>query len=225
MQLGVKDAARLLEVPEKTIYLWIEAGKLPANRVNDQYRFNRAELLEWATAQKVRVSPDIYREVDESLPGLGDALSAGGVHGVISAKDKIEALQAMVKRMRLPEDVDREALLELLVSREARASTGIGEGVAMPHVRNPMVLPVERPMVSLCYLAPAVDFGAADGQPVHALFTVVSTSIRGHLHLLSRLAYALHEASFKALLGKNAGEEELVRELRRIEELLIRKTS
>jgi PTS system nitrogen regulatory IIA component len=225
MQLGVKDAARLLEVPEKTIYLWIEEGKLPANRVNDQYRFNRAELLEWATTQKVRVSPDIYREVDDSLPGLGDALSAGGVHGVIIAKDKVEALKAMVGRMRLPEDVDREALFEMLVSREARASTGIGEGVAMPHVRNPMVLPVERPMVSLAFLDPTVDFGAADGQPVHALFTVVSTSIRGHLHLLSRLAYALHEASFKVLLEKKAEEAELVRELRRIEELLKRKTS
>ena len=225
MQLGVKDAARLLEVPEKTIYLWIEEGKLPANRVSDQYRFNRAELLEWATAQKVRVSPDIYQEVDEGLPTLWEALAAGGVHGVIRVQDKAAALQAMVGLMRLPEDVDRGFLLEMLVSREAHASTGIGEGVAMPHVRNPMVLPVDRPMVSLCYLDPAVDFGAADGQLVHTLFTVVSTSIRGHLHLLSRLAFALREESCKALLRKRAGEKELVAELRRIEERLVKKGS
>ncbi|MCX5794981.1 MAG: PTS sugar transporter subunit IIA [Elusimicrobia bacterium] len=223
MQLGVKDAARLLEVPEKTIYLWIEEGKLPAKRVSDQYRFNRAELLEWATAQKVRVSPDIYREVDEGLPTLWEALAAGGVHGVVRVKDKAEALKAIVGLMRLPEDVDRGFLLEMLVAREAQASTGIGEGVALPHVRNPMVLPVERPMVSLCYLDPAVDFAAADGRPVHALFTVVSTSIRGHLHLLSRLAYALREESCKALLAKRADETELVAELRRVEELLIRR--
>lgn len=224
MQLGVKDAARLLEVPEKTIYLWIEEGKLPAKRVSDQYRFNRAELLEWATAQKVRVSPDIYREVDEGLPTLWAALAAGGVHGVVSVKDKAGALRAMVGLMRLPEEVDRGFLLEMLLAREAQASTGIGEGVAMPHVRNPMVLPVERPMVSLCYLDPTVDFGAADGRPVHALFAVVSTSIRGHLHLLSRLAYALREESCKALLAKRAAEAEVVAELRRIEELLVRKS-
>jgi PTS system nitrogen regulatory IIA component len=225
MQLGVKDVARLLEVPEKTIYLWIEEGKLPANRVSDQYRFNRAELLEWATAQKIRVSPDIYREVDAGLPTLWEALAAGGVHGVLRVKDKTEALKAMVELMRLPEEMDRGFLFEMLVSREAHASTGIGGGVAMPHVRNPMVLPVDRPMVSLCYLNPAVEFAAADGLPVHTLFTVVSTSIRGHLHLLSRLAYALRDESCKALFAKRAGEAELVAELRRIEELLARKSS
>ena len=146
MQLGVKDAARLLEVPEKTIYLWIEEGKLPANRVNDQYRFNRAELLEWATAQKVRVSPDIYREVDEGLPMLWQALSAGGVHGVIGSKDKFEALKAMVGRMRLPEDADREALLEMIVSREARAAQ---PGIDLSNDGAPRLnLPsIERPKV------------------------------------------------------------------------------
>jgi PTS system nitrogen regulatory IIA component len=93
----------------------------------------------------------------------------------------------------------------------------------MPHVRNPMVLPVERPMVSLCYLDPAVDFGAPDGKPVHTLFTVVSTSIRGHLHLLSRLAYALREQSCRSLFSKRSSEAEVVAGLRRVEELLVRK--
>jgi PTS system nitrogen regulatory IIA component len=181
--------------------------------------------LEWATAQKVRVSPDFYREVDEGLTSLSEALALGGVHGVIRAQDKAAALQAMVGLMRIPEDVDRGFLFEMLIAREAQASTGIGEGVAMPHVRNPLVLPVERPMVSLCYLDPAVDFGAADGQFVHTLFTVVSTSIRGHLHILSRLAYALREAPFKALLGRRACEAELIAELRRIEGLLARKNA
>jgi len=52
MQLTVRDAAKLLAVSEKTIYRWINQGSLPAYRVNEQYRFNRAELLEWATARK-----------------------------------------------------------------------------------------------------------------------------------------------------------------------------
>ncbi|HOD84676.1 MAG TPA: helix-turn-helix domain-containing protein, partial [Phycisphaerae bacterium] len=45
MRLRVRDAAELLNVSEKTIYRWIAQKLLPVHRVNEQYRFNRAELL------------------------------------------------------------------------------------------------------------------------------------------------------------------------------------
>jgi PTS system nitrogen regulatory IIA component len=220
MQLGVKDVARLLGVPEKEIYLWIEEGRLPACRINEQYRFNRAELLEWAAAQKLRVSPDFYREVEPGLPCLWSALAAGGVHPPLAASDKPAALAAAVGLMRLPPEVDRGDLLEMFLAREAHAGSGVGDGIAIPHVRNPLVLPVDAPMVSLCYLDPPVDFGAPDRIPVRALFAVVSTGIRGHLHLLSRLACVLRERSCRELLDRRAGEEQLVAEFRRIEESL-----
>lgn len=53
MGLNVRDSAKLLRVSEKTIYRWVQQGKLPAYPVNEQYRFNRAELLEWATSQRI----------------------------------------------------------------------------------------------------------------------------------------------------------------------------
>jgi PTS system nitrogen regulatory IIA component len=62
MTLTVRDIARLLSVSEKTIYRWISQGTLPAYQVHDQYRFNRAEILEWATSQKIPISPEIFSE-------------------------------------------------------------------------------------------------------------------------------------------------------------------
>ena len=62
MKLLVKDAARLLDVSDKTIYRWIKQGSIPAYKLNEQYRFNRAELLEWATARRISISPEIFRE-------------------------------------------------------------------------------------------------------------------------------------------------------------------
>ena len=59
MDLNVREAARRLRVAGKTIYPWGQQGKLPAYRVNEQYRFNRAELLEWATSQRYR-SPVVH---------------------------------------------------------------------------------------------------------------------------------------------------------------------
>ena len=82
MQLTVRDAARIMNVSEKTIYRWINQGSLPAYRVNEQYRFNRAELLEWATSKKINVSVEIFQEPESTaavLPGFVDALETGGI--------------------------------------------------------------------------------------------------------------------------------------------------
>jgi len=113
MKLLVKDAARLLNVSEKTIYRWIKQGSIPAYRLSEQYRFNRAELLEWATARRIPLSPEIFREEESeaaSLPHLTEALRAGGIHYRIGGTDKAGVLHHVVETMRLPGEVDREFL-------------------------------------------------------------------------------------------------------------------
>jgi PTS system nitrogen regulatory IIA component len=96
-------------------------------------------------------------------------------------------LHEIVKVLPLPGDVDREFLATVLEAREAMGSTGIGGGIAIPHVRNPILLPVEDPFVSLFLLRHPIDFDAVDGQPVHALFVVVSSNIPMHLRILAQL--------------------------------------
>jgi PTS system nitrogen regulatory IIA component len=211
-KLTVRDAAALLNASEKSVYRWIKEGVLPAYRINDQYRINRAELLEWATARKMHVSPEIFAEPEsetEPAPTLEDALRAGGIHYRVGGKDKSSALHAVVDALDLPEDVDREFLYQVLLAREALGSTGVGDGIAIPHVRNPIVLHLSRPTVTLCFLEHAVDFGALDGQPVSALFTLISPTVRAHLHLLSRLAFALREPRFKEAVRTQASPEEI----------------
>ncbi len=56
MQLIVKDVAKLLNVSIKSVYCWITERNLPAQRVGGQFRFNRAELLEWVNAALPRDS-------------------------------------------------------------------------------------------------------------------------------------------------------------------------
>ena len=165
MQLTVRDVAGLLNVSEKTIYRWIKGGTIPAYRIHEQYRFHRAELLEWATARKIGVSAEIFQETsDATAPAcsLTDALMAGGIAYRLVGIDMESVLRAVVDAMRLPEEVDREQLLRFLVAREALASTGVGDGIAIPHVRNPIVLHVPRPIVTLCFLERPADFGALD---------------------------------------------------------------
>jgi PTS system nitrogen regulatory IIA component len=220
MQLTVKDVARLLGVSEKTVYRWIGQGTLPAYRVNEQYRFNRAELLEWATSRKLNVSAEIFQEPESSalpLPSLVDALKAGGIHYRLAGVDRESVLRTLVETMRLPEEVDREFLFRVLLAREALESTGIGDGIAIPHVRNPIVLHVSKPMVTLCFLEKPVEFGAIDGAPVRTLFALISPTVRAHLHLISRLAFLLRDPGFKEAITREAARDEILAEASRVE--------
>jgi PTS system nitrogen regulatory IIA component len=85
MQLSVKDAANLLNVPENTVYRWVKEGVIPAYHINGLYRFNRAELLEWATSRRMELAPEAFREGGDGQPAggsqstLADALTAGDV--------------------------------------------------------------------------------------------------------------------------------------------------
>lgn len=223
MNLTVHNVATMLNVSERTVYRWIDRGQIPVYKINDQYRFNRAELLEWATAQKLHVSPEFFREADADDRGafkLSDALQAGGIFYRVDGTDKTTALKAVVELLRLPDDVDRGWLFEMLLARESLGSTAVGDGLAIPHVRHPIVLHTPNPLVTLCFLERPIEFGALDGKPVTTLFTLVSPSVRAHLHVLSLLAYALRDAGVKGVVGRQASREEIMAELRRVEATL-----
>ncbi len=219
MELRLRDVARLLGVSEKTVYRLVRESSLPAHRVHDQYRFNAVELQEWAASQKRRISPELF--ADEALPGrlpsLADALQRGGIHYGISGARRDEVLEAVTRLPSLPETVDRSLLLQLLKGREALASTGVGDGIAMPHPRDPAVVPVQDPLVLLCFLRSPIDFKALDGQLVDVLFTMLSPSVRAHLQLLSKLAFVLHDETLRTLLRERAPSEEILARVRYLE--------
>lgn len=223
MQLSVQDAAKFLNVSTKTIYRWIKQGVLPVYRINEQFRFNRAELLEWATSRRIAISPDIFLESEPSkvpLPNAADALKSGGVAYRVEGHDKPSVLRAVVNLLNLPDEVDRDFLYQVMLARETLGSTGIGDGIAIPHVRNPIVLHVTKPTITLCFLEHPIHFGSIDGQPVNILFTLISPTVRAHLHLLSRLGFVLQNNNFKAALKRQATRDQLIESLAQAESLL-----
>jgi PTS system nitrogen regulatory IIA component len=223
MQLTVRDAARALQVSEKTLHRWITQRGLPAHHIENQYRFNASELLEWATTQGVQVNPDLLQPGGAApLPRFTAALTAGGVHYRLPGLDKQAVLSRVVSLLKLPPEIDRAAFLQVLLAREAAGSTAIGEGIAIPHVRDPIVLRIAAPVVTLCFLEQPVHFDAIDGKPVHTLFALVTPTVREHLHLLSFLGYVLRDEGFKSALRRQAPPAEILAEAARAEADLAR---
>lgn len=101
-----------------------------------------------------------------------------------------------------------DALLRLLVEREALGTTGLGGGVAIPHARS---FVVGRPAIACARLRRALDYGAADGVPVQvALLVVAPYGNAGSLYapLLAAVADAAHEeAARRDLLGIETFED------------------
>jgi PTS system nitrogen regulatory IIA component len=220
MELSLRDVARLLGVTEDVVARWVRQRELRAVRVGGHYRVNRVELQEWAATRGLRVSPELYAPEGhvEQLPSLHDALVRGQIHYDLEGAHRDEILRAVVALSGIPADIDRNLLLQLLVSREQLASTGIGAGIAIPHPREPLVVQISDPIVILAFLRHPVDFEAIDSLPVSTLFVLLSPSVRVHLQMLSRLMCALHDALVRELLQKKMPAEAILQRICELEE-------
>jgi PTS system nitrogen regulatory IIA component len=214
--INVKEVAKLLNVTEKKVYRLIAQNSVPYYKIGEEYRFNRVELLEWATKMGIKVSTETFEESDKnhtSNTTFLDALKAGSINYNVGGNNPESVLRNVVKTFKLPENVDPEFLLQVLLAREKMGSTGIGEGIAIPHVRNPVVLNGTKAIISLCFLEHPIDFNSADKLPVTTLFTIISPAVRVHLQLLSHLGLVLQNPGFKAAIQSKASRESILRAL------------
>lgn len=220
MLMKASEVAALLHVDESTVAKWIKREKLPATLVRGNHLINRVDFLEWATDHGIKVPPELFAaaQADVELPALSQALEAGGIHCGVPGDDKLSVLRAVVNLLKLPPRMDPDFLLQVLLAREALGTTAIGDGIAIPHVRNPILLQNKPlPAISLCFLEHPIDFGALDGKPVRILFMLTSPTVKVHLHLLSRLAYALHDPQFRDILNVACDPEAILEAARRFE--------
>jgi PTS system nitrogen regulatory IIA component len=220
VQLTLRQAAPYFSVDEATLRGWIKKRGLPVHKANEQIYLNPVELWQWAMENGVVVSRrllDDARHVTEEVPPLSDLLEVGGMHADVGGEDRSGVLREVVARLPLPADYDREFLITVLEAREAMGSTGIGDGIAIPHARNPILLHVEHPLVALCLLRHPVEFEAVDGLPVHALFVVISPSVPVHLKILARLGLVLRDPDLRQLLKTRGSTSEVGRRIRELE--------
>jgi PTS system nitrogen regulatory IIA component len=181
---------------------------------------NAIELWEWAVENGIPVSKSLLeqaRKVPEEVAPLSVLLAEGGIHRMVGGHSKSEVLREVVAVLPLPPDVDRDFLVTVLEAREAMGSTAVGDGIAIPHVRNPILLHLAQPFVALCLLRNPVPFGAIDGKPVHALFVLVSTSVPQHLRILAQLGHALRDDALRALLASAGPADAILARIAAIE--------
>lgn len=104
-------------------------------------------------------------------------------------------------------EVEKEAVLNALLGREKVGSTGIGNGIALPHGRLPNLSKVTAVVVTT---NPAIDFDAIDDKPVDIFFAILvpENQTEGHLQTLATIAGKLSQKDIiKAIRGAETKEE------------------
>ena len=221
MQLDVRAAAAALKIPETTLFRWIDQKRLPVTGIDGHYRFGQAELLEWVATQRADLCCDLFAgDASCDQPLLSTALVAGGIHYQLAGADRNEVVRSVVDTIHLPADCPRSMLLELMLSREALGSMVASPGIAIPHPRQPIVLPVPKPTLSLCFLATPLELGGASQKRVSSLFVLICPTMRAHLQLLARLVSLVRDERFALALAARKPAEELLSEVRRFEKAL-----
>ncbi len=131
------------------------------------------------------------------------------IQDLLAPEVMILDLQATTKRAALKEIIaslynagkirDEQEFLEGILAREAQTTTGLGEGIAMPHSKNAAVL---TPTIAFARSAKGVDYDALDGQPVELFFMIaVPTDANDtHLQALANLSRYLLQDGFMAKL-------------------------
>ena len=140
---------------------------------------------------------------------LSEILGESSVIPDLKARDKKAVLEELAQTIVDQEpDLDKSALVRVLLDRERLGSTGIGDGVAIPHGKFDGL---SQPMVSFGRSRKGLDFESMDGQPAFLFFLLVapenSTSI--HLKALARIAKILKSSSFRKALMEIPTKKEL----------------
>lgn len=134
---------------------------------------------------------------------ITDLLDARSVELHAAPSSKKEALDMAIDLMCKSGKIDdREAYRKLVYAREEESTTGIGEGIAIPHGKGAAVT---RPGLAAMVIPNGVDFDSLDDEPVHIVFLIAAPNTKDNIHLdvLSKLSMMLMDEEFIEKL-KNA---------------------
>ena len=129
--------------------------------------------------------------------------------GVRTRDEVIGALMDLLVEAGEVSTDDRDDFVKAVIKRDNRGSTGFGNGVAVPHLKQASVKKV---VVAIANVSDGIDFNALDGNPVHSIFLLLSPEDQPELHLEAMEAVfgSLSQETFRRFLRQATTVKEIV---------------
>lgn len=193
--MTLEEVAEYLRVSERTVYDWAQKGDIPCGKFGTSWRFRRKDIEAWVNH---KLAPK--DEINENQIKLKSVLSEDRVL-LLDAETKMTAIDAMIELLKSdPRVKNKESIRDGIYRREELMSTGIGLGVAIPHVRTQDVKDLV--VVAAVCKSGLSDYETMDQEPVRLLFMIIAREDQHALHLktLSAISSILKDSKLKNLL-------------------------
>jgi len=192
--LTIADVAKRLQVSEKTISRMLQEGTIPGFKVANQWRFHPTDFERWLLDKRTERDGSARRGIATMLSGelesipisrlTTEKLIIPDIHG----DSKEEVLSLMTRSLADMGIVDRpEKFVSGLLARERMMTTGVGGGIALPHLRNPEDQPVDRPYLVVGISPNGIEWDSIDGKPVNLILLPVTGNEVLHVRTLAAI--------------------------------------
>ena len=150
---------------------------------------------------------------------LGDLISPATTNLDLKGADREAVLEELTRQIPAlaGEPEAQQRLVRALREREQLHSTGIGDGIALPHARNALVGLVDRPVIVLGRHPQGIPYGSIDGAPARLFFLLVAPTVTQHLAVLARLSRLLRDPKLRQRLLTVTDAHEAVAMIREAE--------
>jgi PTS system nitrogen regulatory IIA component len=193
--MSLAELARHIGMDARTLRKWAEKGKLPGQKVGGEWRFNRAQMLDWLQREMHSLDEEHVRNLERAMRDggkerpIGSHLALEAIDLNLPARSKPSVLRELVRlAQRTGLVYDAAQVLAALEEREALGSTALPRGIALPHPRRPLAFATAESILCLARVPTGVPFGAPDGGLTDLFVLVITHDEREHLAILARLA-------------------------------------
>jgi len=189
--LRTQELSKYLKLNEKTILKMAQSGELPGFKIANQWRFYLSVVDEYLQDKIAKSSSCNFNELiraGEVLP-LSRLVERAYIIMDLKADGRDDVLHELANVAYDSGIADSaEVLFKRLQKRETMLSTAVGNGVAIPHPRNPSDELFKRPGVIIARSVKGIDYSPPDQKKVHLFFMVCAPDVVLHLKLLSKIA-------------------------------------
>jgi len=148
--------------------------------------------------------------MSEKENSLANLVTRGGIYHKVCGSNRLEIISNIIAKLPLLSVEKKDALLQAVMEREALMSTGVENGIALPHPRTPMLEDGEEPFVAIAFSHSSPDWDTPDNSKVHTIFLIVSKSPKQHLDVLSKINFLCQQEKFFSCLCSQSSKEEII---------------
>ncbi|MBO8130014.1 MAG: PTS sugar transporter subunit IIA [Candidatus Marinimicrobia bacterium] len=178
--MTLEEVAKYLKVSERTVINWVNRGELPGGKIGTTWRFKREDIEKW-----------VNRKLGSGFATSSEYISIARILSpdrvlILKNINKEKALDAIIEKVSKIEGMpDKEKLKEAVTRREQIMSTGIGFGIAVPHIR---IEGVDDVVMAMGVNKEGInDYESLDGKPVHIVVLLVA-GVGQHVQYLKALS-------------------------------------